>query len=293
MRITPSRAKAPCNAPTAPTFPTAARIKHEADKAVKSKERDSAISNVDPTSRAAKTPIMVAKPAIVKSNTPIVAYACGATVPALLIITMLADSDSIKVDNEAATVKVFSTGNPERTANIPAKAATTPVIITRVPLALLTREVEATIKENIAMTAESEADAVANLDGSSIDKAAIAAARSVTVTVSVIKALLEPLVDFMNLVKATIAAKTASSAITAAKPLSKPSGSIIDNKAITPVKIRIAPDIVKSITPALAAFCPAKLDKVTIAAKTMSNFVTASKDLSISRGSILDIILKA
>ena len=51
--------------------------------------------------------------------------------------------------------------------------------------------------------------------------------------------------------------------------------------------------MVKSITPALAAFCPAKLDKVTIAAKTMSNFVTASKDLSISRGSILDIILKA
>ena len=188
---------------------------------------------------------------------------------------------------------MFSTGKPERTANIPAKAATTPVMMTRVPLALLAKEVEATIKENIAMTADNEADAVANLDGSSIDKAAIAAANNVTVTVSVIKALLEPLVDFINLVKATIAAKTTSSAITAAKPLSKPSGSIIDNNAMTPVKIRIAPDMVKSITPALAAFCPAKLDKVTIAAKTMSNFVTASKDLSISRGSILDIILKA
>ena len=91
----------------------------------------------------------------------------------------------------------------------------------------------------------------------------------------------------------TIAPKTTRSVVIAPSARPRPLGSRWASTTIVVERIRIAPDISRSIDPALLAFFPAKWDAAVTAEKTRSSLLTVSVARSRSSGSIPAIILNA
>ena len=237
--------------------------------------------------------INAATAAITADITPTPTSADAPVFPTKLRIAAEADNDSNNTDNAAAVPSVCSTGSPAKIYIIPARTVTATVMIIRVLLAPVMNFVDTASTANIPINTDKAAVAPANLLPSIIDKAATDIAITAIAAVNVIIVALTLSARPANFDTRIKAAKHASILTIASIARSSPAGSIFDIVYATRVIATMAPDIARIMTPALAAFSPANLDKAITAPNTRNIFEIAPIALFSEPLLILPICLTA
>ena len=221
------------------------------------------------------------------NTTPNILYICFIAVldisPALLVISKKAEKESITRDNAAALLTAESESTRVSPAISSPSIATIPTIVYRV--LIISFEVFAylvtnIIKENTPITAVRAPVALAKADGSILESKNIAKVSTPITTINEIRTPFISLLSLARCVAAISPAKQASIMLIAVRDLLSSSGSNLLNKYITNVTTSNAPDIIKSIAPALAAFCPANFDTAITAINNSSSLVTNLKPRS-------------